>query len=289
MEKNTNNWNRIKIGCLLTALLVVLLCILGTCSTAPAQDGASDLDSEEGMQTAAVVEYKTAYGVLQFPEEMAPHLRHMEVTEGHIAMEVFYLILEDRERELFRIYYSSAAMGTELGYLTVGDREVPVTYSVCEYEKDDFSGQANWELYCTMMDGFTTILNSFYNNPQFSATRTVQAVEDTVVTLTYWKLPLPDNMEYEEITGEDTYRVNFYGIVSGDRMLLYAIQLGEPALQSGLGSYSVDGMDMVLSLETNEMVLEKVLEEEEQQILYEMMDSINPILDIIMSDKNFAG
>ena len=41
--------------------------------------------------TEKVIDIQTKYGTLEFPEDLFANLRHVEVVEGKIAMEVFYM------------------------------------------------------------------------------------------------------------------------------------------------------------------------------------------------------
>lgn len=256
--------------------------------------GCANADNPNGMQITGIddnpsIEIDTTYGTLKFPASMEENLRHKEVTEGNVTMEVFYMLLPKVERELFRIYYNAPSMGSALGYLKADTQQVSVTYAVCDYSREDFSDEASWKLYSSMMDGFSMLLNSIQNDERFTQIQSVEAVESTSTKLTYWEITIPETMQCEEMTEGDYYRADFYGMLGGERTLLYSFQLGEPPLESVLGTYMVDETEKVISLESNDLVMQEILSEEEQITLYEMMDSINDVIQAIMNSSNFSS
>lgn len=239
----------------------------------------------EGSSTVAI---ETVYGTLEFPEDLSANMRHVEATEGDIAMEVFYMLGTNGERELFRIHYADAQVGIHLGYLNTDNGEIPVTYSICEYSDEDFADEEDKKLYYSMMDAFSVIMNSIYADERFSETRAVEPVGTQEVKLRYWTVTLPDNVLFEETVDGDTYRVDLYGEVSGERIDLYFIGLGDMEAETILGMFTADGVQKPVAVETHSLDGYEGWPEEERTVIYQMMESVNDVIQVIVSDKNFS-
>lgn len=238
--------------------------------------------------TASTVPVKTAYGELAFPEELYGNMRHAETTEGQVATEVFYMVSETGEKEVFRIHYADSQAGTPLGYLKTEDGEISVSHSICEYADESFADEAERELYYRMMDAFSVILNSIFEDSRFSESRPLASVEEQEVELRYWTVMLPGNVYYEEAVDGDNYRVDFYGKIGDERIELYTIGLGDLQGESVLGQYTVDGVPKPVVVQTGDMRAYELRPEEDQAIIYNMMASINGIIQTIAADENFS-
>ena len=71
--------------------------------------------------------------------------------------------------------------------------------------------------------------------------------------LTYWTIELPENVQAEETSEGDVYRIDFYGSLSGEKWLLYTLQIGEQQLETVLGYYMEKVDARTISLATNDM------------------------------------
>ena len=282
-NKNSSAWVFKRSLCV--ALAVVLLLSLAACGS-KAQEPLRAPDAQNAA--VATVAIETAYGTLAFPEELQDHLHHVEAIEGSIAMEVFYMTGQEGEKELFRIYFADAQAGTHVGYLTVDGLEIPVSYSICEYADEDFSAEEERQLYYSMMDAFTVVMNSIHDNPNFSQTRAVAPVGDQEAKLRYWKVTLPENVHFTETEENGNYQVTFYGEVSGERIDLYRIGLGEMESESTIGLYTVDGVQMPVVIQTYSLEAYDGWPEEERMVIYNMMASINTVIQSIVTDKNYS-
>lgn len=231
---------------------------------------------------------ETRYGPLGFPADVFGSLRHTEVTEGNTTMEVFYMVGQGVQKEVFRIYFAAANMGTQIGYLTVDGVEIPVSYSLCEYEDENFETEDERKLYYGMMEGFNAIMNSIHDDPRFSETRAVAPVADREVKLRYWKVTLPENVQFTETEENGNYRVDFYGEVSGERIDLFMIGLGDMEAETMLGLYTVDGNQMPVMVQTYSLDDYAIWPEEEQTVIYKMMGALNTVIQTIVEDENFA-
>lgn len=270
-------------GCVLLALVMVF------CFAACGGGDQEPLRAPSSNGDVAVISIETAYGTLSFPEELAGSMRHMEVTENNTAMQVFYMMTATGEKELFRIFYADTQSGTHLGYLTTDTGEIPMSYTICEYADEDFADAEERKLYYNMMDAFTVVINSIYADERFSETRVVAPVGDHEVSMKYWKVTLPDNVQYTETEENGNYRADFFGEVSGERIDLYMIGLGDLEADAMIGLFTVKGEQKPVMVKTFSLEDYSTWPEEEQTVIYQMMDSVNDVIQVIAEDKNFGA
>lgn len=282
--KNTLHNQGISIArrCLCGFLAAIMLSLIGCGHAGP------ELLRAPTEVAEATVSIETTYGTLAFPEEAFGNMRHQEVTEGAIAMEVFYMVTEDGEKELYRIHYADEQIGTLVGYLLTDSGEISVSYSICQYEDGDFANEEERSLYHSMMDAFSFVLNSILTDRRFSETRTQVPVADQLVTLRHWNVTLPKNVQFSETEENGDYVVAFYGEVSGERVDLYRITLGETEEGTVLGWYTVDGIQKPIMVQTHDLTVYERWPEESQSVIYRMMDSLNTVVQTIVADENFS-
>lgn len=249
--------------------------------------GGEPLRAPDGSKINTI-SIETVYGTLAFSKELQANLRHQEVTEDRIAMEVFYMVSDEAEKELFRIYFGDAQQGTFVGYLITEGVEVPVSYSICEYTDDSFRDEEERELYNIMMDSFSVVISSLYANENFSESGIVDPVENQKVKLRYWTVQLPENVLFEETDDGDNYRIDFYGMVEGERVDLYMIGLGDIEAETNLGLYKVKGVEKSVVIQTYDMDAYAIWSKESQDTINQMMSSLNTVVQVIVSDKNYS-
>lgn len=252
-------------------------------------------NQEEPLKAPLEVEYmqktvavQTHYGPIQFPEVLAGNVRHAETVEGDIALEVFYMVYESGEKEVFRIYFGSADMGEHLGYLKTDAGEIPVTFALCEYADEDFTIEDEWILYSNMMTAFTVVSNSIQSDERFSELRTMEQVGEQGAQMRFWSLTLPDNVMWEESETNGIYRVDFYGMIEDKRIDLYYIGLGEMEADTKLGYFTVDGVQMPIMVGNSELVAFDSWSKEDQRVIYDMMDSINLVIQQIVACDQYS-
>lgn len=280
--KNRTSWYR-RWFCL--GMAVIVACGLMACGKG---DESQDPLRATEAPKIATVPIDTMYCTLQFPESLIENLRHVEVTEGRIAMEVFYLVSEEGEKELYRIHFADAKMGELLGYLTIDGVEVPITHSVCEYANEDFRTEEERKLYYEMMDAFSVLVNTIYADARFSETRFVAPVGTREVKLRYWNVVLPENVQCVETEENGSYCVKFYGEVGGEQINLYMILVGNGEAETSLGFYTVDGERKPVRVQTYDMEPYANWSEEDQTIIYRMMESLNTVIQTIVADEKFS-
>ena len=260
--------------------MMFLSCGLVSCSAEQEPLRASD--------SSTMVSIETVYGMFNFPEDRVANLKHVEVTEGNVAMEVFYMVDQGGEKELFRVYFADPQMGNHMGYFSEDGKEIPITYSLCEYEDSTFSSEEERRLYYSMMEGISILMNSIYEDDRFSEIRTIETVGNREIKLRYWKVELPDNVQYVETEEDGVYCVNFYGEAGGEKINLYMIALGNIEVETILGWYTVDGRQLPVGVRTFNIEAYDSWSKEDRIVLSNMMNSLNTVINGITGDKNFS-
>lgn len=242
----------------------------------------------ETTASEPVVQIETAYATLDFPEALVDNIRHIEVSEGSVTMEIFYMLSKTGERELYRIIFGDANMGNPVGYLNTESGEVPVTVSFVKYE--DVFEKDDRMLYGQLTDAFSTMLNSLCEDSRFSEIKNVVPVGYREAKLKYWSATIPENVQCEENGEGEGYRAEFFGIVDGERIPLYAVLLGKVENPKDvLGSYMVDGKILELGVVVYDISDYDNWAEEKKSVVYNMMNSINTVIQTIVEDKNFSS
>ena len=267
-------------------MLMLLATLLGITACATNKDPLKAPMEAKNMQK--LIEIQTQYGPIQFPETLAANMRHEETTQGNVAVEVFYMITQSGEMESFRIYYGDSNMGTHMGYLETDAGEISVSYAICEYADEDFASEEDRILFHNMMTAFTVVTNSIQADARYSELRAMEQVEERTAGLRYWSITLPDNIEWVETEADGVYRVDFYGMVAAERIDLYYVGLGEMEAESLLGYFTVDGQQKPVMLGISFQDAYDNWSAEEQRIIYDMMDSVNIVIQQIVSSKNFS-
>ena len=245
------------------------------------------LRAPDGKKISTVT-IETVYGDLAFPKELKDHMRHEEVVEGNLAVELFYMVSSESEKELYRIYYGDANQGTLVGYLTTDSGDVSVSCAVNEYEDEAFKDEEERKLYYEMMGAFTVLVNSIYADQRYTENGTVEPVQDQKQKLRYWNVVLPENVLFEESESGDVYRVDFYGELGGQRINLFMIALGEVEAESTLGFYEVNGVPKPIKVQTCDLSEYAYWPQADQDAIYQMMGSLNTVVQAILSDKNYS-
>lgn len=233
-----------------------------------------------------MADIETAYGTLHFPEAYMPFLHHEEVRE-ETTLEIFSMICDDGEKELFRICFGNVEEGSPVGYLHTDAGVIPVSVMVAEGEAESFPDEESRTRCMEMRACVNTVLDSITADERFSASGLVEE-EKLERKLTYWTLLLPEGMECEESHGADVYQVDFYGTVGGERRKLYAIRLDDSDEPPSIGVYSVDGVAKQIHIETENPELFDGLPEEERRRVSIYMDTVNDVIGVIMRSENYA-
>ena len=246
---------------------------------------------------------ETAYGTLEYPKEHKEDLRHVEVTEGDVTMEVFYMVMGEKEWELFRIYFNDPESGNLLGYLVISEKEIPVTVATCEYAEDTFPDEEGWAKYSSMMGGMNSIISSIMADKRFQEyipstseqesrepeTQPQQPEKKLVdVALKYWTVKLPEGITVQEKDNAEGYEAVFRGKIGSDELVLYTVRIGEEPLESVIGNYTLNEKNLPFSVEIGAEIQTAGYQDAELETLYEMMDSINMVIGAVTADANYT-
>lgn len=254
------------------ALLLIMALVALLLLTACGKDGQTAADS---------IAVETTYVTLRYPAEFEGRLTSREVTQDGISVVIFNAMVGEEDRELFRIYFNDESMGVHVGYLIRGEEEIPVCYNVCEYEDEIFRTEEMKADYYTLMDGFAAVMNSVYENPQFSQDKRETPVADSQVSLKYWTVTLPENVYWEEVESEAGYRVEFYGFVQDFRVDLYSVGFGEMESDFTIGTHPVDGEEREILIRIYDVPGEDELGAEDANTVYRMLESVNAVVEAI--------
>ncbi len=257
----------------------------GTEASASAE---ASLPEQETDAPVTYTQLQTAYLTLPVPEDILTALRHQEVTQDDVSMEVFSMVFEERETELFRICFGDAQFGKQIGYLQVEQRDIPITLQICEYEEGYFGSEEERLAYYQAMDCLNGILKAIQEDSRFCEDLTEAPTEQKDVAIAAWNFQLPDTVEYEETESGDSYLLTFYTTIRGDRQDLYRIAIGEETLSSVLGTYLWNDEERQLSVESFPLPEMEGWSASDADTLYIAMDSINDVIATIMQAPGFS-
>lgn len=296
MKKGGRRWGILIVAAAAMIILVLLEMIFGK----------SAKDPESGVQEAkqpVMIEMK--YARVELPAEYSGYLTHERQEVGGAADEIFYMTVGESKTELYRICFGSGAFGDNLGVINTDDGRLQVTCAVSSYPKEYFSTiifpdtdrdmsenndpERAEKLYGSLMESFNTVLAALYEDSRFEKNKLLEADRTADARLTYWTIPLPDGMAWEESAADGNYRADFYGIVAGEKILLYTVFLGDSDSEIVLGSYLTDGKQLPVSVKSYDLTGRENWTDEEMIAAGSMMDTINDLIMVITSDENFIG
>lgn len=292
MKKN----NRTK--SLLILLLSVIILFVGLLFYMKYKDGNPDKNNDQVSKTTMeqseetiennYIEIATPYLTLKFPEENSELLIHEEEDLGDAVVEVFYMKTEGDDLPLYRIDFGDENAGDWLGIIKTDTEEIPVTYTVFSTTEEELKNlNLSLETYSALMNDFNSLLNSIYEDSRFSAEKDSDIGEEREIELTYWKLVLPENVKCSETMIDDTYQADFYIEIQGEQVMLYSVYIGEKQAETTLGQYKVDGSWKPISIESYDLS-DSEWSEEELMTAYQMMDTINDVIETISQSDQFV-
>ena len=191
------------------------------------------------------------------------------------------------ERELFRLYFGDGNTGDLLGTFHVDGQELPVTLAVTHYGADAFAEEITAQKYYQAMDALDYVLSSVRSDQRFVG-KDELTIEKNDQQIENWTFSLPQNMQWEKTDTKDGYRLDFFGNVNGEKYPLYSVAFGSERLETLLGVFNADAGSQLVSIEGAELPDTKEWSDSDEMELYSMMDSINDVISVIMSDQNFS-
>lgn len=238
-----------------------------------------------------VMKISTPYIDLILPLGLEEYVTNDESTNGTIYTRAFYMNYGEEEQPLWRIDFGDPNAGDWVGMLKTDDGDVSVTITGFAISAEELTalGEEGSQLYSECMQGYSVMLNGIMSDPRFNAERPLAVGEDTSVQLTYWKLTLPDTMYVTENNADGNYEAVFSGEVKGEMVSLYRVCIGENQARSLLGYYNVDGVKMHVSVESFDLGEQETWSEDDYAAAYKMTDTINDVINAIMSSKQFSA
>ena len=292
-KKKKKIWPLILLGVLLVAGVVVGVVLWGP----DALDDSLNQETESKLDVSApteaqvpLVQLETQYGYLYISETNADKLIHQELIDQNVVMERFSMVGELQEKELFRIYFGAENQGDPIGCFRTENGDILISVAVCTYESSDFSSEEDFALYHTVMEELNTILTSIFNDSRYIKLEKVVETEtqNFETELKFWKLWLPEAMEWMEHDQNGLYWVDFYCMIAEDRILIYTVYLGETEADAQIGYYTVDGVQKPVWVKTEAIQPGVHWSDENVAEAYQFMSTINDVIQTIMFSENFA-
>lgn len=282
--------------CVIVLLLLMTVSVLVGCNKAPVETmgatepevtTAADDVTEMTEPTVAMSELKMTYLSVMLPEQDLEDVIFDSVTDGNSVMEIFSLKQDTGAVELFRVFYGKEEYGNRIGVLNVEGKALPVSISASNYDEGFFADEEASNRYYAMMEYLNLIVGAIQADPRFSSDEgnTIDKVETQVAE---WNFQLPKLVQWEEIRNEDSVKLTFYAKINGKNIELYALAIGDETLQSVLGQYSLNGVIKPISIGVCPSPDMEGWAEKEVTTYYQLMDSINDVIQTILADENFS-
>lgn len=236
------------------------------------------------------VEISTPYVDLLIPMEVAEYISYEESTYGDTYTCAFYMNYSGNKLLLWRVDFGDPDAAGWVGILQTeqGDIPVAITGFVTSDEELATLGEEGTRLYGECMQGYSVMLDSLKGNPKFTSERPLEIGENTERKLTYWTVTLPEKMSVVESSEGENYTAIFSGEVVGEMVMMYRITIGDEQNGSLLGYFNVDGVKKAVTVEGFSLVERESWNEADYAAAYHMMDTINYVIETIMSSKQFS-
>ena len=282
--------------CVTILLLLMTVSVLAGCNKTPVETmGATDPEvttaEDEVVEmtepTVAMSELKMTYLSVMLPEQDLDDIIFDSVTDGNSVMEIFSLKQDTGAVELFRVFYGKEEYGNRIGVLNVEGKALPVSVSPSNYDDSFFADKEASNRYYEMMEYLNLIVGAIQADSRFSSDEgnTIDKVETQVAE---WNFQLPELVQWEEIRNEDSVKLTFYAKINGNNVELYALSIGDETMQSVLGQYKFNGKMMPISIGVCPSPDMEGWAEKEITTYYQLMDSINDVIQTILADENFS-
>lgn len=236
------------------------------------------------------VKIKTPYIDLLIPMEVSEYITHEESTHGDIYTCTFYMNYSDKKLLLWLVDFGDSNAADWVGILKTDQGDIPVAMTGFVTSDEDLSalGEEGSQLYGACMQGYSVMRDGIMADSRFTAERPVAVGEDKEMKLTYWTVTLPSKIQVHENSEDGNYTATFSGEVAGEMVLLYRITIGEEQTGSLLGYFEVDGVKKAVSVESFTLVERESWNEQDYATAYHMMETINQVIQTIMSGKKFS-
>lgn len=225
---------------------------------------------------------------IQFESTYLDLIQHEEVTDGDVIMEVFYMVRDNGEMDLFRICFTDQPIGTPICKVRLDDQIIPVNVVTASHVQEDFNGEEEYNTYCMLMEQVNVVVDWILTS-DFVVADELQEGERTTAALQLWTVELPQSITWEESGSGNTYRVDFFGTVGDKKILLYTVSLDSAVQGNVLGTYELDSGKTPVYIQTYSLDDQGEGFDEFAYTEYAtLMETINDVVQVIMSDAKFS-
>lgn len=254
---------------------------------------------KQGDGKIPTMDIQTTYVTLQYPKEYRKFLKHEEILDEADAEEVFSMVYQEKEVELFRLFFTQEESENAEGYLNTDHGVLCITLQPAQIDPDIFIQDPDSEesekdtemesLYYAMLDGMGIVLDSIKQDSQYSSLKEIAENQKQDAKILYWEIQLPTDITWEETTEGNVEQVTFFAKAGEKTIRLYTISLGEDQDQSSIGQYLADGQAKNINVTAYDLSENEVLTEEEKAVAYTLMDTVNDVIQVIQKDKNYRS
>lgn len=268
-------------------LAVIILCIAAIVMTVVFVSGKNTLFQAGNKR----IELEYGFSI-QIPAKYAEMVEHTEDRFQNRITDVFVMKTAEADISLYSISFGDRESGDWLGQLNIDGIGVPVTYTMFQLDEESLEklDEKGVEAYEALRESFSELLNTVTADPRMMKD---EAPENVVlgqeVEMTYWKVILPEAVQFEETNRDGVYQADFYGEILENQVMLYSVRIGGDSLQTELGLFEVGGEKKTVSVESTTLSDQNNWTQKEYETVYRMMDTINDVINAIMSSKQFSA
>lgn len=271
-------------GVLIVVLVVLLLWLGG---------------GKAANKTAGTMDIKTTYVTLKYPKDYKKYLQHREILEGSDAIEVFSMVSDGVEAELFRLSFTAAEPESVEGYLLTDNGMLYISLEpnadgvdlsslMQDGEETDKSRKVE-SIYYAMMGGMGQVLESVQEDSRYSIVKEVAKNDKRTDTVLNWKVSLPKAITWQTSEDDGIQEAVFRAAVGEKEITLYTVALEDIATENAVGQYTRQGQTKYVTVTISDLDAQDPLTEDELAAVHLLMDSVNDVLQVISSDANFSS
>lgn len=242
---------------------------------------------------------QTTYVTLKYPKAYKKYLQHQEILEGSDAIEVFSMVYEGVEAELFRLCFTADEPESAEGYLQTDNGALYVFVEPCAdglnlndlaWDSEEMDKTQEIEsIYYSMMGAMGQVLESVKADSRYSIVKGVAENDKKTEEILYWKISLPKAVSWQSSEDDGTHKIAFRATVGEKDIALYTIALGDIAGENAIGQYTHQGKTQYITVEICDLDAQGPLTQEELTAAHVLMDTVNDVLQAIRSDGNFSS
>lgn len=284
MRKNKDIMSSKRFWIIFLAAIVVITIIVSICSNL----GGNSVPNQHDNGQFEVIQ--SQYVDWYVPSECMEFLKYENEVHNNMVADMFSMKVGTAEIPIFRFDFGDENAGDWLGLLTIGEEKIPVVYTVFMVSDEELAAISGAEeAYYLLMDVFNGMVKDLNANKNFSADKPVNmSGNKQEVVLTYWTVTLPTEMSCYETNENGIYQVAFYGDIQGERIPLYQVNIGDTSAEGQLGLYRVNGEEKIISMICSGIPSRADWNDDDYAAVYLMMDTINDVIQQIMSSESFS-